>query len=874
MAHSFELFFTLESFISYYRLHELVIPGEFYNLLCKIPPEAAVDALRILYTREECRIWQPLPSLKKIWNERFNLALGHRPRPQPHFAYIYKVLVTPTTIHFELPQLELSNRVIRRFWDHADRFLRVQFVEEGDTPLYLQDRNGPFGMGRVCQRIRDTLRHGIRIGDRYYEFLGFSASQLRNSGCWFFSSTKDLNVEDIRRWMGDFSQETVVARYAARMGQCFSTTQPVFAVQSDQIKSLKDIVRNDHTFSDGIGRISQDLADQIAEVMGRKDKPTAFQFRLGGAKGVLAVHRRIKPNTIVLRPSQMKFSTKHKVLEINTAASYAIAMLNVDMVSVVNSLEVPGEAFMEILSEMVNSVNDMMTDGDKARAVLRASMDGLGNNRDLARIVEAGFFERGDPFIKNALTAFRAHRLKEARERTRIPVIKGASVLGVLDETETLGENEVFLRYIDSYGKAQVVEGDVMVFRSPTLHPGDIRMCKAVDCPKLKHLRNVLAFSSKGERDIPSMCGGGDLDGDWFTVIWDERLFPPHFCRNQPPMDYPKMRGKELSKVTIEDVQAFFVEYMLNDQIKQISAAHRAIADGSPKGVSDKNCLELARAHSIAVDYAKTGCPANVDLELLRVNSYPDFMQKKGKPSWKSEKAIGLIYHKIDPKDYLNYREDLSNPIIDKYYDPRIQAPNMERYIGAARLLKQYYDRQIREKMTMNGITTEAELVTGFVIDWLHKDKSKKMYEALNDIRKEMVRFRNDWRLAEFPDDMPREELEAKAAAWYYVAYHPLEQERQVQEAKKFDNWYQGGCGLISFPWIPHEILCDLAEKNTTEEMESSKYPTFDEATIRLYKPHGIPSPHPYKSREEYDVRNDDGYAVSVVPEHGPRKWF
>ncbi|CAB4393746.1 unnamed protein product [Rhizophagus irregularis] len=36
----------------------------------------------------------------------------------------------------------------------------------------------------------------------------------------------------------------------------------------------------------------------------------------------------------------------------------------------------------------------------------------------------------------------------------------------------------------------------------------------------------LLVFPAVGYRDIPSECSGGDLDGDDFTVIYDERLIP------------------------------------------------------------------------------------------------------------------------------------------------------------------------------------------------------------------------------------------------------------------------------------------------------------------------------------------------------------
>ena len=49
----------------------------------------------------------------------------------PHYCvYIRSATVTPTTVYFQTPTPETSNRVIRKYAQYADRFLRVRFTEE------------------------------------------------------------------------------------------------------------------------------------------------------------------------------------------------------------------------------------------------------------------------------------------------------------------------------------------------------------------------------------------------------------------------------------------------------------------------------------------------------------------------------------------------------------------------------------------------------------------------------------------------------------------------------------------------------------------------------------------------------------------------
>ena len=51
--------------------------------------------------------------------------------------------------------------------------------------------------------IEILYKLGISIGDRKYEFVAFSSSQLRDSSCWFFESTRNgINPQSILRSLG------------------------------------------------------------------------------------------------------------------------------------------------------------------------------------------------------------------------------------------------------------------------------------------------------------------------------------------------------------------------------------------------------------------------------------------------------------------------------------------------------------------------------------------------------------------------------------------------------------------------------------------------------------------------------------------------
>ena len=113
------------------------------------------------------------------------------------------------------------------------------------------------------------------------------------------------------------------------------------------------------------------------------------------------------------------------------------------------------------------------------------------------------------------------------KKKARILLPESCVLIGVIDPTGTLEENEIFVHirkdnfsmHHHGYGidnrknrmkqaeiinsidsLTEIIEGDVLVTRNPATHPGDIRMLKCVDKPQLRYLFNVVVFSSKGER--------------------------------------------------------------------------------------------------------------------------------------------------------------------------------------------------------------------------------------------------------------------------------------------------------------------------------------------------------------------------------------
>lgn len=70
--------------------------------------------------------------------------------------------------------------------------------------------------------------------------------------------------------------------------------------------------------------------------------------------------------------------------------------------------------------------------------------------------------------------------------------------------------------------------GDVLVYRNPGLHFGDVHVLKATYVEALKvvvgNAKYAIFFSTKGERSMASEIGDGDLDGDMYWVSYNPQV--------------------------------------------------------------------------------------------------------------------------------------------------------------------------------------------------------------------------------------------------------------------------------------------------------------------------------------------------------------
>ena len=122
---------------------------------------------------------------------------------------VRKVVLTPTRVVLQGPEMMLTNRVIRQFG--AAHALRVSFRDDDGRPVAVgnlrmgphfkadDEESGHHGHRSRTDRLLESfvsgpLSDGLVLGGRRFRFLAWSNSQLRDQGCYFWADAINKSV--------------------------------------------------------------------------------------------------------------------------------------------------------------------------------------------------------------------------------------------------------------------------------------------------------------------------------------------------------------------------------------------------------------------------------------------------------------------------------------------------------------------------------------------------------------------------------------------------------------------------------------------------------------------------------------------------------
>ncbi|XP_047325193.1 RNA-dependent RNA polymerase 2 [Impatiens glandulifera] len=818
---SYEVLFQLNSVIQMQKISLASVNDDLFEILSHLEEETAVTILRKMH-KLHSTCYDPVSYIENR-SSIVETNGNKNPSSNSNTMKCHRVLVTPSKIFCLGPELENSNYVVKKFSSNSSDFLRVTFVDEDWSKIHAYAISTNIQKGlfsktyqtNIYHRILSILGDGIVIGEKRFEFLAFSASQLRNNSVWMFASNEKVKANDIREWMGCFEKIQSVSKCAARMGQLFSSSRQSFEVMAQDVETIPDIeVKTEgvsYCFSDGIGKISHLFARKVAQKCGLEHTPSAFQIRFGGYKGVIAVDRN-SFRKLSLRNSMLKFESKNRMLNITKWSDSLPCYLNREIITLFSTLNVKDESLLAIQDRHLRLLDRMLNSRESALEMLESLGFGKDGKSIQMKMLVHGYEPNKEPYLSMLLSALHDSQLSEMRNRCRLHVPKGRLLVGCLDETGILEYGQVYVRI--TLNKTELRNGDnkyfkklddetavltckVVVTKNPCLHPGDVRVLDAVFEVGLeeKGLVDCLLFPQNGARPHPNECSGGDLDGDLYFISWDETLIPPETVA---PMDYTARRPRIIDhRVSMEEIQRFFMDYMINDSLGAISNAHLIHADREPMKALSPKCLELADLHSMAVDFAKTGAPAQMP-NYLKPREFPDFMQRDDRPSYISQGVLGKLYRATKSSNLCkSWGPVWSKEIAEAAYDQSIVVSGYEDFIKTAEGHKEMYTDRMSALMNFYEAGSEVEILTGDLkMKSAYLQRDNRRYIEMRDRILVSVKSLNKEAKGWFEGGCKEWEQLKLASAWYHVAYHP--------------DYWESSANCLGFPWIVCDILLDV----------------------------------------------------------------
>lgn len=599
--------------------------------------------------------------------ERRNVYLGLSSDEEAGPTKCYHVDIMPFGFNLQTTSLTMSNRILRAHSDHLDHFLRVSFTDEQGLPLRLKEQN--INKAKFLhEHVGTIMRRGFFFIGRHYQYLHYSHSSLKELAFWFMYPFKVrgrlVGADSIRTSIGmEYPGQLTrcPARYGARLAQAFTATHASIIIDDSEGEMIevddveRPVPRTDlltessssnepvqqkfYCFTDGVGCFSTEMGmaihrellfrqgkihDTISEstILSHFPPPSVYQIRIGGAKGIITLNPLLPGRIICLRPSMKKFEVPHYHLEIARSFDRTKRVrLNKPLIAILYGRGVPRKVFLQLQREAIEQAERAISFKSFDDAGKCLDMYAMGSSfglpttlQNLHKLNPIGAALK-HPFMERCMQVALYHMMRALKYKMQIPVPQSWKLVGTIDEFSILESDEIFVSVMENNELIEV-EGKVLVYKSPVIHPGDVQFATAVsrkklppDCPLLE-LKDCVVFSQKGDRPLPNKCSGSDLDGDMYDIIAFKDLCPTNPF---PPMEYnPTSTNKELNHdCKVDDIINFVLDFILNDTIGLISTNFLRIAEES--GVHHPDCRKLAHLHSQAVDFSKTGLPVPKD---------------------------------------------------------------------------------------------------------------------------------------------------------------------------------------------------------------------------------------------------------------------
>lgn len=157
-------------------------------------------------------------------------------------------------------------------------------------------------------------------------------------------------------------------------------------------------------------------------------------------------------------------------------ASYKLLrmFLNRQTIKIMEDMGVEDNLFLDLQSQEIERLRNITASAANAAKFLTSHL--IGDRCHLPWLIKKlhsiDLEFRSDRFLCDVLEMSVLMEVKTLKHRARYPVQKGFTLYGIMDETGTLEENQIFCIFQDKDGtKKVVVKKKVMTTLAPALHP-------------------------------------------------------------------------------------------------------------------------------------------------------------------------------------------------------------------------------------------------------------------------------------------------------------------------------------------------------------------------------------------------------------------
>ncbi|OVA20232.1 RNA-dependent RNA polymerase [Macleaya cordata] len=686
--------------------------------------------------------------------------------------------------------------------------------------------------------VYHTIRKkGILVGLRCYRFFVYKdggKEEKKKSPtssavkCYFVCMDLpcilfNKSIFEARSFFMHIHKISSVAKYMPRFSLILSKTLKLqIDLSSVNIERIEDqpcldqngrIVYNEdgeaRIHTDGTGFISEDLALECprniykGKYSSQGDlEPLLIQFRLFdngcAVKGTLLVNRKLPPKTIQIRPSMIKVERDPELRDAETANSLEIvststkpkkACLSKHLVALLAYGGVPNKYFMDLLEIALEDAKNVHY--DKRAALTVALKYGEMDDFLVPRMILCGI-PIHEPYLQERLSVLMREERKSLKGG-KLPLSECYYLMGTADPTGTLNKDQVCVILEDGQ-----ISGDVLVYKHPGLHFGDIHALEATYVKELEdyvgNSKYAIFFPTKASRSLADEIANSDFDGDMYWVSrnpqlvhsfkqgipWTQTYVTKSACHQKPTQFSSEELEDELFQQFL--TTRFDPRYALTGTAADCWMAFMdrllTLGDDCAK---EKECmkekmLQLIDIYYDALDAPKTGKKVEIPNN-LRVNKFPHFLERSKFNSYHSRSILGLIFDEVE-----SFKETAR---LDPKEVWKLPCLSGDVPLSCLRLWKDLYDKYRVEMCHALKLDDDVKDVAANEVILKYK---QLLYNA-TELNKST---RN------------REEIYNEALAIYHIAY---------EYAKVSD------VGKCSFAWrVAGQALCELYVKKQDED--------------------------------------------------------